>query len=142
MIALRMNAPGLRSRYVGTGCERLFDRRVKWPCSCTSPVPAYRILPLGVSFKEAFSISRAAPHAIAMRLHRRLGAKDRCTCDSVRPLNQYQPEGLVSALHSITSKTGMPKVVGLYPPQVSGALISQRRANYRNAGRPLAGWLY
>jgi hypothetical protein len=142
MIALRMSAPGVMIRYVRAKNGRFFDRCVKWPCNCCFFAPAYRIIPLGVPFKEAFSISRAVLRTLAAALHRALGVKDRCTCDSVRSLNQCQPEGLVSALHSITSETGMPKVVGLYPPQVSGALISQRRAKGITSGRPLAGWWY
>jgi hypothetical protein len=188
MIALRMNAPGLRSRYVDGGTDAVLAVA---PCVLVVPPPpsAYRILTLGVTPKAAFFMgalwcvdgcwracnqwllilsapvgirspyvraavktcgapqsiyenSRAGLSPLAVRLHGRLRVEHRCTCDSVRPLNQCQPEGLVSALHSITSKTGMPKVVGLYPPQVSGALISQKRANDKNAGRPLAGWRY
>jgi hypothetical protein len=59
-------------------------------------------------------------------------------CDSRPPL--YQPEGLVCALHSVPSETGKPKVIGLYPSQVSDALISEKGAKGLNAGRSLAGW--
>jgi hypothetical protein len=139
MMVMRMNAPQPR-----TG---LFSKQGKAVLGCVfAPVVALppvsatpRIASKGVASKAAFSRSRAAPHATATRLHRRLGRVDRCTCDSVRPLNQCQPEGLVSALHSITSKTGMPKVVGLYLPQVSGALISQRSANGNNVRQTTGG---
>lgn len=139
MIALRMSAPGLRSRYVGCGNEAVSAFA---PCVLVVPPPhpAYRILTLGAKPKTAFS--RAALHAIATALHRALGRKDRCCIAIVGPLFVKQPEGLGEALHSAPSETGMPKVIGLCPPQVSGALISERCAKDHNTSRSLAGCLY
>jgi hypothetical protein len=81
----------------------------------------------------------AVPLASAMSLHGLLGRIHRCSCDSAPPLDRHRPEGLGDALHGAPSETGKPKVMGLYPPQVSGALISESSAKGNNAGSSLAG---
>lgn len=50
------------------------------------------------------------------------------------------PEVLDGAWPSTSSETGKPKVIGLYPPQVSGDLISKSKAQDKNAkcGRSVA----
>jgi hypothetical protein len=88
MIALRMNAPGLRSRYVRTGTDAFLAGASSGLVVDLPPVPAYRILPLGVPPKGAFSISRAGLSPLAVRLHGRLRAKHR---PAYTPLRAVRP---------------------------------------------------
>lgn len=170
MFATRMSAPGLRSRYVERGTDAVLavapSVLVAPPPRSAYGILTLGATPKAAFFMGVFGASsgwtlvslattakdpRAGGSPENIYEHSCAGLRSlvracmgcaeeytAAACDSRCPL--YQPEGLVCALHSVPSETEKPKVIGLYPSQVSDALISQKGAKGLNAGRSLAGW--